>query len=213
LSSLSGRYAGIALSGVAILIAILWLDRPIATLSYDTFHRVTVVSGFTHAPSFFDVVTLLLLLVLIGRRLARTPFGKLDLVLILCELGQAGTRTAIASLKVLFGRTWPLYHHPSLILDGAYGFNFLRTGSAFESFPSGHMASIAALLGVFWICYPRYRRLYAVSLLSLAVALVVGDYHFLSDVLAGGLVGYLASVLFVSMFASGFGLSLRPGRA
>jgi membrane-associated phospholipid phosphatase len=42
---------------------------------------------------------------------------------------------------------------------------------------------------VLWIQYPRLRPLYALVVLAVAVGLIGANYHFLSDVIAGGFVG------------------------
>jgi membrane-associated phospholipid phosphatase len=44
-------------------------------------------------------------------------------------------------------------------------------------------------MSVLWICYPRFRLLYAVAIATVAVGLVGADFHFLGDVIAGGFVG------------------------
>jgi membrane-associated phospholipid phosphatase len=42
---------------------------------------------------------------------------------------------------------------------------------------------------VLWIVYPKWRPLYALVVLVVAVGLIGANYHFLSDVIAGGFVG------------------------
>ena len=61
--------------------------------------------------------------------------------------------------------------------------------SWYSAFPSGHTTGICTVMTVLWLCYPRYRALYALAIAAVAVGLVGADYHFLSDVIAGGFVG------------------------
>jgi len=68
-------------------------------------------------------------------------------------------------------------------------FHWLSGAGSFNSFPSGHMGAVAALLSVLWLFYPRARYLYAGLGLLVAAMLVLGNFHFLSDVLAGACVG------------------------
>lgn len=84
--------------------------------------------------------------------------------------------------------TW-VANNPSFIQDDAYGFNLFHGGQGFASFPSGHTAATCALISVLWILYPRLRPHYALAVLAVAIGLISANYHFLSDVIAGGFVG------------------------
>ena len=53
------------------------------------------------------------------------------------------------------------------------------------------MAVFTALIIALWRFYPRYRPAYAGFLSVLALALIVTDYHFLSDVIAGAYLGLI----------------------
>jgi membrane-associated phospholipid phosphatase len=185
-----------------ILVSITWLDKPIAYFVHDTFSQYMVVGRFTATPSFFSPLAILVFLVFIVRRIALRPFGRLDAALILTDLSIILAKLLVAPLKVLFGRTWPQYHMPSLIGEGTYVFQFFQAGPSFESFPSGHMASICALFGVFWLWYPAYWPIYSAAIVGIATGLVVGNYHFLSDVVAGTLVGCATAVAVVQIYES-----------
>ena len=63
----------------------------------------------------------------------------------------------------------------------------------YDGFPSGHMAVFMALFIALWRFYPRYRSLYAGFLSVLALSLIVTDYHFISDVLAGAYLGFIVN--------------------
>jgi membrane-associated phospholipid phosphatase len=93
-------------------------------------------------------------------------------------------------LKPLFG-----VPPPALVLQGArHGFNLLG-GFANGSFPSGHMVLAGAFAGVFMRLYRVSIRPLAALLLIAAILLVVGDWHFISDVIAGTFLGVSAGVL------------------
>ena len=91
-------------------------------------------------------------------------------------------------------------NNPSFIRDGVYGFNFLQGGGAYQSFPSGHMAAACAVLSVLWIYYPRLKWLWMVGGLAVGAGLVGGNFHFLSDVIAGGFLGISAGWLVSSIW-------------
>jgi membrane-associated phospholipid phosphatase len=79
-------------------------------------------------------------------------------------------------------------HHPSF-----KEFHWFHGVGNYGGFPSGHMTVFMALCIAFWKFYPRYRCLYASFLSVLALALVVTDYHFISDVLAGVYLGFIVN--------------------
>jgi membrane-associated phospholipid phosphatase len=89
-------------------------------------------------------------------------------------------------LKYVFGRInarfWVV--HP-----GFKDFHWFNGTGCYTGFPSGHMAVFTVLALALWRFYPRYRFAYAGFLWLLALALIITDYHFLSDVIAGIFLG------------------------
>jgi membrane-associated phospholipid phosphatase len=189
----------IGLLVVFVYFSILFIDKPLAVYLYSLFGHVGVVASFKGSPTLFILVIPLLLLPLLVRRIIKCEVVKFDLALIACALGQAATQILNSCLKVIFGRSWPLHHHPALIGDGIYQFKFFQFDPSFHSFPSGHAASISALMTILWAAYPKFRTAYAAATLAMSVALVVGDYHFLSDVLAGVWVGCFVASPFLTL--------------
>ena len=92
------------------------------------------------------------------------------------------------ALKDLFGkvttRAWLANHE-------LYGFHWFGGEWRFDGFPSGHMAVFTVLALAVWRFFPRYRYVCAGFLVFLAGALIITSYHFLSDVVAGALLGFL----------------------
>lgn len=91
------------------------------------------------------------------------------------------------ALKWFFGRTethtWLAGQVPDAFHWWAGG------GAGLSGFPSGHMLVLSPLLLAFWHCFPRYRWAVGVAWAGLGAALVITEYHFLGDVLAGGALG------------------------
>jgi membrane-associated phospholipid phosphatase len=89
-------------------------------------------------------------------------------------------------LKFLFGRIntrfW-LFHLRS------EHFHWFQGKGNYSSFPSGHMAVFTALAAALWYFYPHYRFAYTGFLSTLALALLLTNYHFLSDIIAGAYLG------------------------
>lgn len=93
-------------------------------------------------------------------------------------------------LKPLFG-----VPTPSAVMQGArHTFDFLM-GSANSSFPSGHMILAGAFAGVFMRLHRASIWPFSVLLGLAACLLVVGGWHFVSDVIAGTFIGISAGVL------------------
>jgi len=177
---------------VATAAAYIWLDRPIALTAHayhayqNHFAKLTYIPEPLAAAGGF-VFVVAGLWVLAGRRLS--CWGTTAL---LSAMSVLLTEIIKSQLKFVFGRTWPetfVQNNPSFIRDGVYGFNFFHGGPGYASFPSGHTAAICALSSVLWIMAPKGRPLYALAVLAVVVGLLGADYHFLSDIIAGGFVG------------------------
>lgn len=172
-----------------VVLSILYVDRPLARImgTLRPFHHF-----LTRAPVSFPIL-IILAGVAITIALGHRYFGKP-----LSRWMTAGTIAGLAlivsvalteyGLKFIFGRTLPsAYLH-----SGQYGFHWFHEGKKFGSFPSGHTDQVAAILSVLWVFYPRWRWIYGIALLLLTFALMAGQWHFLSDIIAGGYVGAVA---------------------
>ena len=131
-------------------------------------------------------------LTLIGLRLIRgrlSPFGEALALASLTSMCVYAVNDGV--LKLLFGVPNPV----DVLAGGAHhGFHLLAGGQS-SSFPSGHMALAASFGGAFMTLIPRSRWPLSILLFFGASILVAGDWHFVSDVIAGGFVGISAGVL------------------
>jgi membrane-associated phospholipid phosphatase len=82
-----------------------------------------------------------------------------------------------------------------------YGFVWLH-GHGGAGFPSGHATLTASYLVVFWLFYPRARVLLALLIAAEAAGLVLMNWHFVSDVLGGLLLGTSAAIMTCALFES-----------
>ena len=130
-------------------------------------------------------------LVLIIARVVRGHISRFSEVLALACLASIcsyGINSEV--LKPLFGV--PI---PAEVMQGAsHVFNFMQ-GSENSSFPSGHMVLAGAFGGVFMSLLRRSAWPLSALLMLAAVLLVVGEWHFVSDVIAGTFVGISAGML------------------
>jgi len=93
-------------------------------------------------------------------------------------------------LKHVFG-----VPNPAAVMHGSQHAFHLLSGSANSSFPSGHMVLAGAFAGVFMRLYRSSALPLSALLLVAAALLIVGDWHFVSDVIAGIFAGVSAGVL------------------
>jgi membrane-associated phospholipid phosphatase len=128
---------------------------------------------------------------LILTRVARghlSPFEEALAIACLASICSYGINGEV--LKPLFG-----VPTPAEVMDGArHSLNFLQ-GSGGSSFPSGHMVLAGAFAGVFMSLYRASVWLLSALLVLAAGLLVVGGWHFLSDVIAGTFAGVSAGIL------------------
>lgn len=111
--------------------------------------------------------------------------------LTLVLLSALATGAAVQIAKAIAGR-----HRPKALLDdGLYGFSWFDFGYGTASFPSGHTATIAALVAALWIVTPRCRDLLLLPVLAVAGSRLLSGSHYLSDVLAGAYVGAMTTFI------------------
>ncbi len=110
----------------------------------------------------------------------------------------AGTAVPLAFLlkwvlKFVFGRintrVW-LTNQTSVL-----NFHWFQGGGNYGGFPSGHMMVFAAFFTAVWLFNRRYRPHSAAFIMILSIALIATNYHFLSDVIAGGYAGFAIAIL------------------
>ncbi len=123
----------------------------------------------------------------------RHLFGYIGIraLFLFATIGISGIAANI--VKPLVGRARPtLWLH-----DGIYGFDpFTFADAAWKSFPSGHATTVFAFAFALAFLYPRGRFLWFAYALLLSLSRIFVNAHFLSDVLAGGVLGWLSVCFF-----------------
>ena len=185
---------------VAVLISYFWIDRPVAFFVYH--HHINTIQVFrwlTYPPPEVQNWSALVLTVLMVRR-AWGSFLRWQKTLFVACLSLIVADDFRISLGDVFGRYWPetwSHDNPSLIGTGTYGFHPFQRGDDIGSFPSGHAARILAFATVWLIAMPRSRTVQVVVIVlsaSMLVSLVAMNYHFVSDVIAGSVLGGIVAV-------------------
>lgn len=207
-TGISRRHAGIALEGkflslpglqwllslmictLAMAVAFVYLDVPIAHRVYGIFAwKESLGTGF--ASAILLGIEAAVALALVAVRITRgrlSPFREATVLACLASICTYAINDS--TLKLLFG-----VPDPMAVLHGTqHTFNFLN-GSSKCSFPSGHMVLAAAFAGVFMRLYRTSILPLSTLLLIAAALLIVGDWHFVSDVIAGTFIGVSAGLL------------------
>jgi membrane-associated phospholipid phosphatase len=187
---------GFVIAVPSTLLSYLLLDQRLAILIQELIQQHDVLKKVTS-----NIPDLLLLLVLAitalswsryyflsskGLHNRQTRFAQL------CGVSVPLAYVAKALLQSAFGRVNPKIWLDNHELAGFHWFQILHGG---YGFPSGHMTVFTALAVVFCCIYPRYRKIYLATLILLGAALVVTNYHFLSDVTFGAYLGLLICYL------------------
>jgi membrane-associated phospholipid phosphatase len=197
-----------ALAAAVILVSYEWLDRPIAFLAHDYVRQFEFFGDIIfQVPGFVAPVAGLALALVAIRAMTNPPLSRAESVVLLCGLSFFVAEGIKTYLKVSTGRTWPetwTFNNPSLIRDGVYGFFPFHGGIGFQSFPSGHTTAVCAIGSVLWLCYPKWRPIVFICVCAVSAGLVAGNYHFLSDVIAGGYLGSLTGWITTKMWNSDF---------
>jgi membrane-associated phospholipid phosphatase len=182
---------------VAVFICYFWIDRPVAFFVYRRhINTIQVFRWLTYPPPEVQNWSALVMTILVVRR-AWGPFLRWQNVLLVACISLIVADDFRISLGDVFGRYWPetwTHDNPSLIGTGTYGFHAFQRGDDIGSFPSGHACRILGFAAVWMIASPRSRTVQiAVIVLCAAmlVSLVAMNYHFVSDVIAGSVLGGL----------------------
>ena len=186
----------------AILIVVLTLsyffvDRQLAAVLHSYTRGAPFFVWLTYIASPLAPSASILAACIAGRALSRGYLTQTESACLRasCAILIAGVLTF--ELKEVFGRTWPetwVNHNPSYFENGIYGFFPFHGGQGYRSFPSGHTTAIAAAAGAAWCLWPKHRWLGVAFALAVAFGLLGADYHWLSDIMGGAIVGAFTGV-------------------
>jgi len=129
------------------------------------------------------------------REAARAILHADRALLVLAAVAVPSVATTV--LKHVVGRLRPRYFE-SL---GAFHFEPLSLAASRASFPSGHATTIAALAVAIALVEPRWRRVAVIVAAAVFASRLALEAHYVSDVLAGGLVGMAGAHIVERLFA------------
>ena len=99
-------------------------------------------------------------------------------------------------IKVIFGRARPRLY----IEEDLYGFFWFKLDVLYRSFPSGHATTAMGVWLAFALLFPKYRFLFILIGGIISLSRVIIGEHYLSDVLIGGWIGAMTTLILYEVF-------------
>ena len=188
---LRGSHVAFASATIVCALAIAYADRPIV-LALDPGYRQSAAWGVVDRI-FRGIEPLFVIIAVAGCWLSFTARGRENSTwwaddLRTCTVVGVGALVVAAVLKVVFGRSGP---DLTFVHDGIYEFRWF-TGTwtpNHGAFPSATAAATSAIAAALWLRRSPLRIAGALAALVLSIAVVVQQYHWLSDAIAGSTLG------------------------
>ena len=176
---------------IGVAVCIRWLDIPIALAFITSADRF---AGLGRGLSSVVLVSgeIVLIVVLAITRMIRGTLPEFAKALFVASCASLSAFVANDYvLKFIFGR-----QNPSVFLQGppTHIFHFFQ-GDQNSSFPSGHMVMATAFAVAMIRLQPRTLPVLIILLCIGAIGLLIGDWHFVGDVIAGTFVGATAGFM------------------
>jgi membrane-associated phospholipid phosphatase len=182
----------VSLVACAAMVALIFVrvDVPTALYFWNTGHLRSPMNSVFGSSVILLAESAVVLFVVLARLVKGriSVFG--ETLAIACVVSMCAYAVNDHILKEIFG-----VPSPTDVVGGARHSVNLWKGSLSSSFPSGHMVLAGAFAGVFMRLHKTTIRILLTLLLIAAVCLLVGDWHFLSDIIAGAFVGMSAGLL------------------
>ena len=196
--------AALLICGACIAISYFFIDRPFAYYAHDELGGYRATFDLVgRLPKVLGPLVVGCTLVFGVRAVMGRPSTEIQTAIVLSALSLALSAILEIWLKFAFGRTWPetwVQNNPSLIRDGVYNFNPFHGGPGFAAFPSGHMVAISAITSAFWFLRPRLRWICAICIATVFIGQLGANYHFVSDLIAGGFVGFSVGLMIIRLW-------------
>ena len=204
MSAIAKWITALLICGACVTISYFFVDRPFAYFAHD--ELIAYRANFDlvgRLPNVLGPLVIGWTLIVGVRAVMGQPLTEVQTSIVLSALSLALAAILENWLKFAFGRTWPetwVQNNPSLIRDGVHNFNPFHGGLGFAAFPSGHMVAISAITSAVWFRHPRLRWIYAICITTVFIGELGANYHFVSDLIAGGFVGFSVGLMIISLW-------------
>lgn len=171
------------------LISVFFIDKPLALYIHrEHFSHIHWLMYVTEYSPNHIIIPFCILMLFIFR--TKPAFGSK--LIILCYLIAIFMLTMFikTKLKIAFGRTWPETWHGSgvygsLIQNHNDSFHLFKLKTWPGSFPSGHATFISLICVSMFLILERFKFLWLSMMLIMEAAILLLNYHYLGDFMAG----------------------------
>ena len=173
-----------------VAFSFLRVDVPVARYFWNVGHLRSPLNTAFGSRLILSAESAVILFTLVARLVRGRISAFAEILAMACLVSMCAYVFNDHILKAFFG-----VPNPADVVHGAgHSFNFWM-GSEGSSFPSGHMVLAGAFAGFFMRLHKASIWLFSALLLIAAGLLLVGDWHFLSDIIAGAFLGTSAGIL------------------
>lgn len=182
---------------IATVICYFFIDKPLAhhMMALHLIHRKGAFS--THISVLLTqlsyLIITLLFVVLFFMKASQKSSRFVDCLSLMCT-SMAISFFIKSVLQFTFGRYVPRYRSSDFLLfernPHLYGFHWFQSGC----FPSGHMSVFCAAMFTITCYYKRLTTVAIVLSVALGGMMIILNYHFLSDIIAGAYLGITISL-------------------
>jgi len=187
----------LVVSLVGVIACIRWIDVPTAAFFIANINRFGAIGRGLGSSVLVGGEIFLIACLAIARLLQGRLSQKSKALFIACCASLSAFAANDYVLKKLFGRRSPLDY---FLGASPKVFHFFE-GDLHSSFPSGHTVIATAFAATLVRIYPKTFPVFFVLLFIAIAALVIGDWHFVSDIIAGlfvgGTAGFVAGELWL----------------
>lgn len=179
----------LSISAIFSALSITYVDRPLASFIEAHFRHTLGWVILDHSLEPLKVIPMAALLFLFWagyRSVCGYDLQRWAAKTVVCSWAVIWGLASELVLKEIFGRAWP---DPTYTQYHLYGFRLLHASQHWTSFPSGTAIGAAALAMSVGGLFRRLRVVSAVLATVVCLAVVAGNYHWLSDSIAGAFVG------------------------
>lgn len=180
-------------TAAAVAFSLYFLDKPIANYLKDNDYPHKFPGEVRRAIRFFDSyeqiipLTLLIITAAISAGTEKWKLiGKLLLAMILSAI-------PVWIGKIVIARQRPKWNNGTSWLDTFSGLFPGLANMKMQSMPSGDAALDFAISIILANAFPKHRYIFYILAFGSAASRVMLKYHYLSDVIVGSVIGYLAA--------------------
>ena len=183
-----------ALTACVGLVALCYwhIDRPVALWVRD---HVGAAVNWLRWSDIIEAIAIAapILLIWAGITRIRRPYRRHETLLVAIAVSVVAMTILKQILKFIFGRpsTRLWIENGGSLEDRDFAFRWLHGFHPYDSFPSGHMAIACMLASLTWFFLPKWRWLSVATVAIVAICLIITNYHFVGDIIAGSFIGWL----------------------